>query len=576
MSRKRTGRKRKQPEPSQPKGQTDRLGKPSSWLRTFLIGALASLLSAILFLQLDSPRSMLGAIRRLEYENIDDATRLKTPRATTWEDVFTTRNKVLINHPDKNAHDALERLLKLVIDVEHQSIDPTAAVTQGAAYLRLNSENRVARLAYAALIDMSAATSSSGQTPVEQRVAALHDVIEADPPPTRTTLHDAAFRVAWHKVLQRFFDRPDVAASLAPGFYPYDIKNHTEALPIIQHRLQTLSEELNRSGHAQDAADCLHWMARCLLDLIATETDAGTRLLCTDLLGRCVEPDSRAAEGLRSFRADYHAAVLRADVDLADQAFSRTRSVAPGPYRWAIRLLIASIVSAAIAIGAIIALAAACLAAPIARLFRRTETPDNPITRSVLFRSLLILIPTGALAILIPVRFSHHGPYSTYWLLALILTTSAAGFLFALVSTVQWTATGTGRRRVRRMLPMILTAVVILIPALHPRVITHVSRYIDLSIGGSWIIVLVLPVLILAVTLLARPRARDFAASASLVWLINITLAFGLYQAHQVADAKYQSASVEGHRDEIAARLGPDWQTQYLKPAYDAFEIPRP
>lgn len=519
---------------------------------------------------------MLGAIRRLEYENIDDATRLKSPHATTWEDVFTTRNKILINHPDKNAHDALERLLKLVIDVEHQRIEPTAAVTQGAAYLRLNKENRVARLAYAVLIDMNAATSPSGQTPVEQRVVALHDVIEADPPPTRTTLHNTDFRDAWHQVLQRFFDRPDVAASLAPVFYPYEIKSHPEALPIIQHRLQALSEELNRSGHAQDADNCLYWMARCLLDLIATETDAETRLLCSDLLGRCVKPDSRAAESLRDFRTDYHAAVLRADVDLADQAFSRKHSVAPGPYRSAIRLLIASMVVAMLAIGAVIALATACLTSPLARLFRRNKTPDNPITRSSVFQSLLILISTGALTILIPIRFLRHGPYSTYWLLALILSTTAAGFLTTLVSTARWQATGADRIRFRRMLPMILTAVVMLIPALPPRMITHTMRYIDLSIGGVWIIVAVLPILLVAVTLLARPRARDFAAAAALVWCVNIALAFGLYQAHHVADAKYQSASVEGHHDEVAARLGPDWQTQYLKPAYDAFEIPRP
>lgn len=582
MSRKRAGRKettrkeRKRPEPSRASGRSDRPGKSSSWFRTFLIAAPAALLSAILFLQLDSPRSMLGAIRRLEYETIDTATRLNAPRATTWEDVFTARNRAIIGHADKDAHDALERLLKLVIDAEHHRIEPAAAVGQGAAYLRLNHDNLVSRLAYATLVDIQTTRNSASNITAADRLKAMRDVIEADPPPTRITLHNAAFRAAWHETLKRFFDRPDVAASLAPVFYPYEIRNHTEALPIIQRRLLDLAEALKRRGRSRDSYDCLRWTARGLLGLMVSETDAAARLLCADLLGRCVMPDSQAARSLRGFRTDYHAAVLRADVDLADQAFTRKRSVAPGAYRSAISLLVAGIVPAAIGIGAVCALATACLSAPLMRIFRRAEKVDRPPPWSLLTRWLLILIPTILLTILIPARFHLHGPFSTYWLLALVLSTTAVGFLIALVCAGHRPAPGTDGRWVRRMLLLIVTTVVILLPALSPRTITPVLRHLDLSIGGSWMMVLACVTVMVAVTIAIRPRPRDFAAGAARVWCINIALAFGLYQAHRIADAKYQAASVEGHRDEVAARLGADWQAQYLTPIYDAFEIQSP
>jgi hypothetical protein len=128
------------------------------------------------------------------------------------------------------------------------------------------------------------------------------------------------------------------------------------------------------------------------------------------------------------------------------------------------------------------------------------------------------------------------------------------------------------RTRLRLVVTALLALTPILIIAAPSPITTRGHRWLDLAVGATWLIVLLAVVLVLAAVLLSSARLRTIASIAALTWCLSIGGAFVAYQFHRQADRRYQQTVVAGRLDEITARLGPDWQDNYLTPARLVFQ----
>ncbi|MFQ5424103.1 MAG: hypothetical protein ACE5F9_08990 [Phycisphaerae bacterium] len=567
MSRRKSGRT----EPRKRREKRAELGPARTFrINTTLLTALAVLVSAVLCAQWASPRSMLGAMRRIEYLQLaSDAP--GSPSDPRWKDVAAARDAALRGHPKRAAHFAVAGLLRSVVDLGQRKPTTTQAVEAQAA---VDPTNRVARLAHAVVADYGRAPA-----PPIERFDAMRRIVDAPPPATTATLYNAVFRQVWRDVLNRYFRRSDVAASLVDEIDHYEITDHYSALPVIRRTLVDLSRSLRAEGYATEANKCMRWLALTLVGLMRHESDGGTRLLCADLLARSLPDGSDAAAAMRRFRQTFHARAGTADMDLADQSFSPRRSVAPEAYHSAIRWLIASIVPAGLAAGAALLFVGACVAVVIRKLTRKPRPGAVEAGCGPLSACVIVLASAIAMTLLTLFQVDGRGVFSQAWGHVLLRGFVAFGALITILLAAFQSASPSRPRRYRLLIPAALAAGVAVLPMLSPPWITHTCRGLDLalpSIGSLWLLTGALAAIVVIAVVLTRPDPGRVIATAAVVWCVNSSLATVNYVVHHKADKQYQRASVAGHVDEVAARLGADWQDVYLKPVTDAFNIPGP
>jgi hypothetical protein len=543
-----------------------------------LTAALAAMVTALVMAQAFSARSMLSAILRTEASNLP------------WNGPVSRLRAALQKDPRIVNRVAVDQLMKWLNAAVRGSRSVDQAVSTGSQFFRSDSQNLVARLSQATLLDLQVTSNDAATPDALHRFEQFREVIDGPSPSTRTTLYNTELTKLWRGVLEEHFTRPDVAASQA-GYVPYveigdssvgPISIHFAALPHIQHRLCGLADELRAQGR-QDAADtCLRWIADLSLGLTDAETDVGTRLLGADLLARACRamPPSdspyapaQAAKQLERLRTDFHARARAAPVDVCDQAFTSRRAINPEAYRAAFHRLLFAGMLALFALGAAALFFTALLGMAIKAALRRAEgQPPSEKRLPIYVKPVIALLPSFAVALLAVANVSEHGPYSSGWGLMTAVAAITAGALVAIVAAGVTTKQAAPRARLRLVITALVALAAILVIAVPSPITTRGHRWLDLAVGATWVFVFLAVALVLAAVLLSSLRLRTIAAAAALVWCSSIAGALVGYQFHAQADRRYQQAVVAGRLDEITARLGPDWKDKYLTPARLVFQ----
>lgn len=539
--------------------------------------ASAILVGAIVFAQIGSFRSLLGAMRGLESRRLNPDSADWPAGGPTWRDVYSAWDKVIQTHPDLRRHLAVQGLLRSVVQVQREgpdsSPDEDLIRRQDVA---VDGDNLLARLAYAVLADMRSPASQPGGPSAAARYAAMRDVVSGRGAWRWSTLYNAGFTRAFTTVMQRYFTRPDVAVALA-RVYPHNrLDEHYSALPIIQRRVLALAGQLRGEGDEAAADACVGWMGDCLLGLIESEPDGGTRLLCAELLAGCVDPESDAAGDLRRLKADYHAHADAAPMDRVGG--SGQPAVDPAAYRAAFRSLLAVCALALIAVGAGLACLMACAGAmmvPARGRGRGPESTDVEPRRSRPARVGVALAPSVVAVALVLAAFPDRGLPSQSWAVAIVGAMLAFGLLGSVATAVLRAPGGhsTIGRGIGSVLASVIPMIVFVVP---PVTVTRLCGTIDTTIGTALLFGTALFLIGVAAMLISPASFRALGAAAALVCLVGSTSAFVCGQYHHALDKRYQSSVVEGRRDEMSARLGADWPDRYLGKARAALGVDLP
>ncbi len=533
--------------------------------------ALAIMAGAVVFSRLADDGSMLSAIRRVEQLRIDESQRSEIERA---------RDAAIRRVPDRDAYFATRDLLNLLSDAASGTLDWQTGVQKAEEDVAKDADNLVARLAYAVLLDMYKVEWTSGSVTPQQRAQGIRQVADTTPPAAASTFHHVGLLQAWNGVLGDFYERPDVAASSGSRLW-----NHETLLLVCGHVLE-LRSLLSERGATKDAGACRRWLVECLGGLMLSETDAETRLLCADLIARTAGAESNVGRDMLAMRRAYREAALSAPIDLCDQAFTPSRSVAPVEYRRAMWLLAACLCAAAVAVGGMVCLLAVGIAAPTVVRFARRRRLPLPVARPWWARLTLAIAPAGLGVAAVAVQVDRHGLFAANWGVLLGVVMVSLGILTTILLASFCTSPPPthkkdgasdrveSSRRLGPLVPYIVMAMFVAIPLLPPTFLTRVYRNLDLTVGGLWVVMPIAAVLILVAKRWAPARLGTLAATAALVSCLYACLAVGLCLWHSAADEDYQQAAVRGHADEVAARLGADWQSKYLAELVRVYDVP--
>ncbi len=581
---------------------------------------LALVAGTVFLAQLFDTGSMVSAITRVEEKRIfsppdDDAATGRVSRAPTWDNIRTAHNAALRSHSLVRRHEGLARLLFLLASVKRGEQDPLSAFAVARPLAEADPDNLVARLALAVIADMGAFHDPEAAPSPDERFARVREIVEGARPVREATLHNAEFSETWHGVVRGFVTRPDVAVSLAEAMPGYLIESQYEVLPIIRDRLVALAAALEEIGHKQAADQCDAWFARLSLGLIEADPDTGTRLLCAELLAETLDkgtPGGDGADGLRRLIRDYRAVASAAPIDMAEQSFYSRPAVDPDAYRGALFSLVGACVFGLASAGGAVVFVVACLVAGCGAIVargkdfhhqtvpgqqhhtvpgqRKRGRSDSPSTAGItpggrpasqvghglserrrpLYALLLVgLIPATVVATVVIRWLASRGLHSEFWGYFAASCAVAVGALWVMALAL-WMTSSTARTRWRVVVCGLFAVAAMLAVLLPPPVVTRICRSFDLWGGVVWLLIpgVVLPVA--AALVLCPARFRTIALAASLFWCSNSVVALTLLQFHGAADKRYQQSVLHGRRDEIAARLGADWQATYLSAAREA------
>ncbi len=478
---------------------------------------------------------------------------------------------------------AAARLLQLAIQANRDG--PTDATAQASLLLTQDPDNLVSRLACAVITDLGNQAATPAPDPAA-RVATIRPIIAGSAPAIAATLHNNEIAAAWLAILEKNISRRDVAVNAVAYFDHVDIRNHFEALPILQRRLATLADDLDSAHRSADADFCRRSAAGMFLGLLRAELDFATRLLCAELLARTVEKsDPDSARAARRLRDDFHARAAEAPPDLTDP--SRSPVALPQAYRLALGSLAFSGALALCALGSAGAIAAAPFAA-LGRLLRRKSAASllgtaSPRRSPRILALLSLLTAPVILAALAAFNVAADGIHAESWLLALMSALLAAG---ALLTVAQWSTTVPGCERSPAasagsksrtaalcrspLLFAILAAAAVLFL---PRQTTALLRSVDALVPTVLLLPCAIAALVVAFVTHSSKPLRAIIRTAALAWCVNMAAALLSLQVHRLLDRAYQHHVVAARMDELAVRLGDNWQADYLAvvlPAYDA------
>lgn len=541
-----------------------RSGEPSVKF-IVITAALASLASAVFLFDVLRPTSFLSAVRGVEVSAISRA---------TWDKIYDEYRSRLSTDPVVRTHDSVSRLLSLLIEVERGWRTAAEALPAAALPLDVDRDNLVSRLTYAVLEDHQVAPAGGATRPPMDRFAAIKRIVVGEHPATVARLYNEEFTQAWHEVLKKYSKRADVAASLATSLDHYQIVDQYAALPMLQQRLTQIAAELRAQGHSTEADTCIRWIGQTLLGLIESEKDAGTRLLCVELLQAMNGPDPQLGADLAGLRDTYHTRASAAPID-------PTHSFRPPVtdrhlFRRTWNLFIAAITVFITSIGALIALVIAGVALAVRSIAGKKNVPTPiPDPQSILGPAVRGAA-CAALMAMACVRASSDGAYSVAW--AALLSWAIIVWSALTVALVMSSGSTSGRTPQSRRLGMIALAMLAIwiLAAWDPASLALFLRRVDLATGNFTIVLVALGMVAFATLFLVLKDWRALARSAAIVWMATALSALAVLQFHRIQDDRWMNHAAQARLDEFPARLGPDWQDQYLKSARTAYDMNKP
>ncbi|MBI5762022.1 MAG: hypothetical protein HZA51_00705 [Planctomycetes bacterium] len=536
---------------------------------TILLTALALVASAVFFWQITRPTSFLSAIMQVEYSRLLPTEKGK-PRADggpTWETVYQQYQERLRKEPVTQRHFAVSDLLDAVVEVERGRRPAGEAVGKMQSRLAVDQDNVISRLAYGALVDAGAAGKSA-----TERFEEWRRIVEQPGPAKVSALYNKEYDDVFLDVLSGYIKRLDVRANLVKCMDHFLVHDHYAALPMIQARLARLADELSAAGKRSEAETCRRWVVRACLGLMEYEPDAGTRLLCADLAGRCLPSDDPLRAVLLKGTTDFKQIASNCPVDLT--SLQRAPVVRSDLYRHALDCLFVAGAYAMQGVGCCIVALIACMFALFARLTPKKtlaqpwdQYPPLPRWQRALWLPFLFIgqtlmfAPGHAKAV-----FSETATY--FWLLSV----SAATMSIVFFASGIWNERP--ELRGRRWFIGFLFSVGYLSVFSPASWIAPILRPIEIYLGG----LMTIAALVLVTTLIAISYR-----AAPLAWILRVASAMGLacmccalvsLSVLASADVGWQTSATSARSDEIAARLGADWQQRYGIPTAAAYALP--
>lgn len=548
-----------------------------------VLTALALVVSAVFFVTLVRPDGFVAALTLTDYARLSANQRARV--APNWTTLGAhLEDEVSRSHLGEPRR-ALSSLLNILIELNRKKANPDAALRAAEPQLGADSDNFLSRLAFAIISDLAAPDSATGGG--EGAVVRFHTIEKlalAGGPATRVRLYNQELDAAWYEVLRSEIRRQDVASNYAKFVDHGDIREQYAALPMIQRRLAALAEEIGAAGHRDEARGVRRWLVQLFVGLMRSEPDAGTRLLCADLLGRTLagsEPELAAR--MAALRREYHAAADAAPVDSTDPA----RSPCPMPvqYRKVVNSLALATFFAVTGLGAAAILFVAVFIGLIKRVGRivshvsaggealRSElTTRNWIVRTAITIALFIGL-AGILALMSPLR--NAAAFSESWgydaILCAIATGSMIVILRAAYTAIRPEPAQIDRTRLLVASPLALIPIVLIV--MPSEWLAWSMRSVDMLVPSVFVLSLVLLVAVSVAYRAVRVPPRLMAASAVATWIIAMVFAYPCLAMHEIFDVTSQSMPRNLHDEEFNFRLGDDWETRFLTDIAKAYDI---
>ncbi len=554
---------------------------------------LAIVVSVVLFAQFASPTGMPAAMIGVELSTLHRHTEHGAAEsgAANWTTLYARLRERASRLPTIRQHAAISQLLTSLVDVEQGHRDARDAMREATEWVeQVDPENLAAKLAHAVLM-LSAELAVEPAAAPTAKFDRLRQTLTEPRGGWKPALHDRDLTDAWFEILSEQLRRKDVAAAATHYYDHFEIRSHYAALPIIQRELGQLADSLDAENLMDEARQCRRWFVQLALGLMRSETDAGTRLLCADLLARMSGIDSDAEQAMTEFRRDFHAAAESAPIDLTDPM--RSPSVRPREYQSAVRSMVFAAALGLSGAGCAILVWLALLVGALRSLTsnRFPAHAGTPLPqRSAQRRTVPVFVWIVLFAVALPLvlllyQFEAHGIYSEYWLYVVAVAfMTACGHLILVVDRIfnrpqQPTTKPDAERQSRAGLPVtvalaLLPLAILLLP---PNRVAWLIRWFDAFMTGPLAMFALLVIVLFAAILSSRLPLRRVATIAMATWCLSAALGLISLQYHRVqAGERYQQAVAAGRMDEVAARLGNDWQQRYLKPVTIAYDMGTP
>lgn len=535
------------------------------------------------------PAAMMGL--ELAALHANTARAATDPRGTNWTTLYAQLRDELARQPVTRQRVALGQLFELVSAVDRGRLQAgDIAVNASRLVEQVHPANLAARLAHAVVLP--AGEHLDADTVPIAKFEMFRGMLIEPPTGWKPALHNREALAAWYEILASRLKRKDVAVAAAIFYEHFEIRSQYDALPIIQRELARLAAALDARGRAEDADLCRRWFVQLAVGLMRTEPEAGTRLLCADLIARLpgVEPD--AAKAMVQLRNDFYAAAAAAPLDQSDPM--RSPSVVPHRYRAAVRSMFATASLALACVGGALLPGLVMVVGAFRAVMGHRGSADAS-QRSVamhkgatgLLQRLLILafVCAGIPGVLFGFHTITNGIYSESWLYVAAMAAAAAVAHLVLIveqrltvpAFVDVAAVKTLRPRARLAVIALSALVPISLLVLPPDRVAWLIRGLSGSVSGVVLLVLVMLIVLTMAAFVSSVPLRRIAASTILLWCISAVIGLAGLQYHRSTSGEtYQQAVVAGRMDEVAVRLGEDWQQRYLKPVSSAYDMDTP
>lgn len=525
---------------------------------TILLTALALVASAVFFWQITRPTSFLSAILQVEYSRLLPPEKGK-PRADggpTWETVYQQYQERLRKEPVTQRHFAVSDLLDAVVEVERGRRLAGEAVGKMQSRFAVDGDNAISRLAFGALVDAGAAGKSA-----TERFDEWRRVVEQPGVAKVSALYNKEYDDVFADVLSGYIKRLDVRANLVKYMDHFLIADHYAALPMIQARLAKLADELSAAGKTTEAESCRRWFVRACLGLMEYEPDAGTRLLCADLAGRCVPEGDPLHVALARLRDKYVRMASGFPTDLTH--LGRAPSVSFDLHQDMTSQLFVTVTYAAEGAGCVFMLLLASVFAvssrqiPVTRAKTHdTMAPTAAAKTTWIFPPLMVILQTITLGTSMS-KNALSEVHVVCWLIGVAALGSTTA-LFGSAMTEGGQETRARQLAIGFFWTLCLTLIVLVAKKLAPMpLIFGMGMTGPLIVGGF------LTALLVAALWYRTASLATIARVCCATWLACMGCALCGLAVTAYSDSHWQTTTAEGRRDEFTARLGAQWRDTY-------------
>jgi len=527
----------------------------------FLWMALALSAGAIFLALIQRPTSFYSAVQKAEWSAYNErpapgAFLLHRGREGLIRSIQETLNRGDI----ARQRDSLEAMLRAVVASEGGPIDAASAMDAKLKDSHNDLTSLVAAMVLTAPDERPQPSQPLTAEGARVQFQKMSTILELTPPSGTASTYNREIRAVLHAAYRGYFSRPEVAMIIADAEGAFLIRSHLTAFPIMHRRLSALATALDAAGDPHEAEQCRQWFRRVMWEVIESEPDVPTRLLCIDLLMSDLSAGASGRKALMELRDAFVDHAAAAPMDRADPSGARS-AVAPEAYRSTQAWLMAAVALGLAAAGAAGAYALSLVLSPfmgsqkeMTERTRQSQVVHWLIAQGLILLSVYVVVGTA----------TPRGPFSDHWALHMSILAALIGFNTGVGFSgfhdrpfeLPW---GTRLALIVPMAPMVL----VFAP---PEWIVVFSRWADRWMHPMWAGLLIAAAGAFLSFVLNIRRLRGIRRTAAMICGTTAFLALAAYAVHASADARWMQAAARGREDEFSARLGSQWFEQRLSP----------